>query len=210
MDQPLHRLFFALRPPAGAAAYIDDCRARLGQSGRPVGLGRLHVTLNILDDWPFRPWELIRAMIGIGAAVSQVTAPFRVNFDQLIGTAHSMALRPSEAIEALRAFQRQLAAALARVGVPTRRGTRFSPHLTLAYGSYEALVAAAEPVSWRVEDFLLIESLVGRTEHLVHGRWSLVGGASKSAPPRGFLPRGAGAAHARAPMHRASAPIGPA
>lgn len=167
---PLHRLFFALKPPAGAAEAIEHDTAWLG-SRRRVGQDRLHVTLNILDDSPFQPVALIEAMLRIGDAVA--VRSFRVIFDQLNGSPHSIVLRPSERIAALHAFQQLLAGELARTGIAARRGFRFSPHLTLVHRGRPEFVQPADPVSWRVRGFVLIESLVGWTEHRIHRRWRL-------------------------------------
>lgn len=49
----------------------------------------------------------------------------------------------------------------------------FSPHLTLLYRGRPGFAEPAEAVSWTVENFVLIESLVGRGEHVVHRRWAL-------------------------------------
>ena len=166
--QPFHRLFFALRPPPSAAGYIRDCCAWLGP-GKWVRTEHFHVTLNILDDWPFLPFDLLEAMIAVGDALA--FHPFRVVFDQLGGSSRSIVLRPSERIAALYRFQHQLADALARAGVRTRRGVRFSPHLTLMHSGRPDFVEAADPVSWRVEEFVLIESLVGWRRHKVRKRW---------------------------------------
>jgi len=168
--QPLHRLFFALRPPAAAAAYIRHCCAWLGP-GKWVRTDHLHVTLNILDDWPFLPLDLLAAMIAVGDRVA--AKPFRVVFDQLNGRARSIVLRPSERIAGLHEFQKRLATALASAGIATRLGAQFSPHLTLVYRGRPNFTAAVDAASWTVTEFLLIESLVGWTEHRVRGRWPL-------------------------------------
>lgn len=168
---PLHRLFFALKPPIGAADAIERDTAWLGRRDR-VGRDRLHITLNILEDSPFPPERTIAAMLRIGDAIA--ADPFRVVFDQLSGSPRSVVLRPSERIGALFGFQRLLAARLARSGIGERGGFRFSPHLTLVHAARPHFVEPADPVSWRVREFVLIESLVGWSEHRVHRRWRLV------------------------------------
>jgi 2'-5' RNA ligase len=174
--QPLHRLFYALRPPPAAAFHIDDRCAWLRPAGRRVGRDRLHVTLNILDDRPFLPHDVLAAMVAVGDAVA--ADPFRIVFDQLSGSRRSVVLRPSERIAALHGFQRQLAQGLAHAGVATRRDARFSPHITLLHRGRSGFTEAVDAVSWRVEEFFLIESLVGWTRHVVRGRWALGGLAS--------------------------------
>src|SRR4051794_39129674 len=102
--QPQRRLFFALCPPPSAAAYIRESCAWLGP-GKWVRPGHLHVTLALLDDWPFLPRDLLAAMIAVGDRMA--ASPFRVIFDQLNGSAHSIVLRPSERIAALCEFQKR-------------------------------------------------------------------------------------------------------
>lgn len=131
----------------------------------------LHVTLNILGDWPVQSWPLVEAMRRIGDEIA--VAPFRVVFDQLSGSGRSVVLRPSERIAALHDFQQLLAARLARAGIETRPGFRFSPHISIVHRGRPPFVMPADPVSWRVEEFVLIESVVGWTEHHIHGRWRL-------------------------------------
>jgi 2'-5' RNA ligase len=168
--QPRHRLFFALQPPPAAAAFIRDGCAWLGR-GTWVRPEHLHLTLNILDDWPFLPSHLLEAMVAAGDRIA--FAPFRIVLDQLSGSNRSVVLRPSERITALHRFQQQLADALAQGGVRTRGGVRFSPHLTVRHPGRHPFVEAADPVSWTVESFVLVESLVGWTRHVVHRTWLL-------------------------------------
>jgi 2'-5' RNA ligase len=168
--RPVHRLFFALRPPPPAAIYIRECCAWLGP-GKWVRPQHLHITHNILDDWPFLPLDLLAGMVAVGDEVA--ANPFRVVFDQLSGSDRSVVLRPSERIAALYGFQQLLAAALGRAGIATRRNTRFNPHLTLVYGGHPSLATPVDAASWTVTEFVLVESLVGRGEHKEWGRWTL-------------------------------------
>ncbi len=75
--EPLHRLFYALRPPPGAAAAIEEDTVWLGP-WRRVRRDMLHVTLNILDDWPVQPRHLIEAMLRIGGRDRGGAVPGRV------------------------------------------------------------------------------------------------------------------------------------
>jgi 2'-5' RNA ligase len=74
----------------------------------------------------------------------------------------------------LTAFQRTLGAALGRVGLGGRETKlQFTPHVTLLYD--DALVAErpCDAVAWRVREFVLVHSLLGRTVHLPLARWPL-------------------------------------
>jgi len=82
-------------------------------------------------------------------------------------------LKPGEPMPVLKAFQQRLQLAVAEVGVYPNRGFRFDPHVTLAYGQEDGFRHQVWPISWRAEEFVLIHSLVGLTEHVELGRWPL-------------------------------------
>jgi 2'-5' RNA ligase len=51
----------------------------------------------------------------------------------------------------------------------------FTPHVTLLYDRLIVPSQSIEPVSWRVTDFTLVRSLLGRTIHVPLERWALSG-----------------------------------
>ena len=73
--------------------------------------------------------------------------------------ARSRSCGQSEPVPALDALRHRLAEALARAGLGAWRCARFSPHVTLAYRAGRPRNEWAEPVSWTVRDFVLIESI---------------------------------------------------
>ena len=169
--QPFSCLFFALRPPPAAAEHIGRSWPWLAPARHRVAADRLHVTLNLIGNWPSLPPGLVDALVSVGDSIG--APPFRIVFDQLCGNGEVALLRPSEAVPALDALRRRLADALARAGLGIRHGARFSPHVTLAHRAGRGLNEWAEPVSWTVRDFVLIESLVPLTRHVLRGRWRL-------------------------------------
>lgn len=52
-------------------------------------------------------------------------------------------------------------------------GTPPRPHVTINYNGDGKGNETIPPISWRVEELLLIESLGGKSTHLVRGRWQL-------------------------------------
>lgn len=167
-----HRLFFALLPPAGAAAEIGEQRRAFGVTRSPVADDRLHITLAISTDHDAGlPDALVAAAIGAGANVA--AAPFRVLLDEAVGSAGSVALRAHEPLAHLATFQRTLAAALSIAGVPLRDGWRFNPHVTLGYRKGAPFAAPILPIAWDVADFVLVHSHVGLTRHDPLARWPL-------------------------------------
>lgn len=162
-----------VKPPEALAAIIA---AMLGLvTGRPDSL--LHITLLPLGD---RAAIDARTFARIIAALDAVALPsFRVAFDHVGGRDRTILL-PSEPPRGAFAVQRALAAALAARGLRLTRPYRFHPHVTLDYRHGIAGDVAIDPISWRVEDIRLIESVVGETRHVEHGRWAL-GGMDRAA-----------------------------
>ena len=166
-----HRLFVAILPPGEVATIIGEQRRAFGVTRSPVSDARLHITIGISDDHDALPGELIDAATRAGEAL--VAAPFRVVLDQAVGSAGSVALRPSEPLPRLITLQEQLAARMAEVGFAQRPGWRFNPHVTLGYRKGEPFTEQILPISWIVTDFVLIHSHVGRTRHDILARWPL-------------------------------------
>lgn len=177
----MHRLFFAIRPCAAAAADAaalgERLRAELGSAvrGRPVAAERLHVTLHWLRDHEALPERLVSLAASAAAQVQH--GPFSVLFDRLgsIGdsTGCAVVLKSSDRLVALRAFQRELGAAMQKVGLEAFVRRRFNPHMTLLYAAQAMEERVCASVRWDVEEFVLIDSLMGRSTHDVLGRWPL-------------------------------------
>ena len=167
----IHNLFFAVQPAAEERARIGDLIASLRIGGVPMRLDRLHITTLslVIDD--VLPDGLAQEAAEIAASVRMPA--FRVIFDRLVGGNRSALLLPSEPLEALRMFRERLGFALTRAGIGFRQSGRFTPHVTLLYGGQPQPEIEIEPISWLVEDFVLIDSLIGETKHIELGRWPL-------------------------------------
>lgn len=169
------RLLFVLRPPVAVADHIDRERSHLGP-GKPVRTDYLHVTLGLVD-FPLLPSRAVSAMREIGETVA--TGAFRIAMDRVTGTGRSVALRPSERIEQLHRLREQLATGMSRMGLAPARRRPFRPHITLLYRHGAPFDREVDIVSWTVDDFLLIHSRVGLTEHIVLERWPLLCGSGQ-------------------------------
>ncbi len=168
--EPVHRLFLALPPPPELAARMTGLQQELGLA-RPVPADRLHLTLLLMPDYAHVPDGLAEAVAEEAARVRM--PPFRVILDRAQGNGRNLVLQPSEPIEALAMFRERLGLSLVRAGIELRPGYRFSPHVTLSYNDRERISAEIEPLSWLVEEFVLIHSFVGLTKHVELGRWRL-------------------------------------
>jgi 2'-5' RNA ligase len=169
----LHRLFFALKPACMEAHRIDAYVHEIARDARPIRVEHQHVTLAITGDFQSLPPVLVDAMRRAGEAVR--AAPFDLRFDRLMASNRSLALRPGGTVPQLVALQHAIAAAMAQQGVPMRADWRFSPHQTLAYRKGAPGNRKIDGFGWRVEDFVLIHSHVGRTRHDELGHWRLAG-----------------------------------
>ena len=166
-----YRYFFALLPDAVTARRIHAFAERTFGARGLMRPDRLHVTLAITPDFDEPDLDLTTALLRAGAAVA--AAPFDLTLDRLSGGQRTVALRPEHSLSPLRALQAGIARAMAEQGAAMRPDWRFNPHLTLVYRDGDNVSQAIEGFSWAVQEFVLIESLVGLTRHEVLGRWPL-------------------------------------
>lgn len=176
------RLFFAVFPDAVAAANIAALATRLREQlalrGQTLCADRLHVTLHHLGDYAGLPADVLSAA---NAAAGGVAADaFDIVFDGAAsfparGRAAPFVLRGGEALAPLHAFQRRLGERMAACGLARLVERRFTPHVTLLYDRRNLALQDVPPIGWRVREFALVHSLLGRTEHRVLGRWNLRG-----------------------------------
>lgn len=172
-----HRLFFALRPPlilarqvVAAAHWFDGGRGAL----RPE---HLHVTLDLLDDRDDFDRDLAKRMLDVGEAVA--ADPFHIVLDRAVGGTGSVVLRPAHAMPALNALRDAIVQLRSEAGIPGRAGYRFSPHMTVGHRKGPSFDTPVAPVTWPVEEFVLIDSHVGAGRHEMLGRWTLQGRDSR-------------------------------
>ncbi len=148
--------------------------------GRSVDPDRLHVTLLHLDDFVDQiPPSLLPAVQA--AAASLQFKPFNVTFDRVCCTPRHVLLFPSDEPAELRAFRTQLRSALIAAGLSTLISTKarraidrpFNPHVTLSYNPGAAPETRVDPISWTLREFHLVESLLGKHQHIRLNSWSL-------------------------------------
>ncbi len=177
--RPVHRIFFALKPNTATAKALQNAIAALQSDGvirtSPVAESRLHLTLHFLGDFENYPEEMV-SRVSNGAADFR-HEPFSFTLDRMI-----MFRRPrppyvlvtdAETTQAVRSFRRALGKAIGLSG-ETPGESRFRPHVTLAHGERPLPgPVPITPIEWNVEDFALIESLVGKSVHRQLGKWSL-------------------------------------
>lgn len=177
---PTDRVFFAVVPPASMAHTIatrgQELRGRLGLRGPLRPTTHLHVTLHHLGDFAGLPQSVVQSACAAAAGVTMTA--MQACFDR----AGSFSGRPGkhpfvllgEVDSALAQLHAQLGSRLAEVGL-ARRERAFVPHVTLLYDARTIAAQCIEPIAWPVRDFVLIHSLLGRTQYRELGRWPLFG-----------------------------------
>lgn len=181
-QKPTDRLFFGLMPGAAVPPRISRIARQLRTghqlAGNPLPPERFHITLIHLGDYLGVPEGLVHAATEAAATVA--ASPFEVVFDRagsFAGRArhHPLVLRGGGGLDQLLAFQQILVGALRQAGLGRHAGGPFTPHLTLLYDAQILPEETVEPVGWMVNEFVLVHSLLGRTQYIVLGRWPLRG-----------------------------------
>lgn len=176
---PDHRLFFALYPDTATAMHIaalaSRLRGQLGLKGRSQDLQRFHVTLHHLGDFVGMPGH--ERVAAEAAAVTLRCAPFELHFDHLLSFERQAArnrplvLGGGAGLDAVRQLRRLLDEVLAAAGLPVSLG--FTPHLTLLYDDALVPKQPIEPLGWRADELVLVNSLIGQHRHVPLARWPL-------------------------------------
>src|SRR6267142_3303010 len=171
-------LFFGLLLEAENASRIVQLRKRLceefGLSGRRIAADLLHISLHGIGAYDGLPRAVVQRAKQAGAAV--LAQPFDIVLDRAMSFGPKRKVRPfvlrtgDEA--ALVTFHRLLGRAMKNVGF-RRTASRFTPHMTLLYGDRTLAERSIDAIQWTVRDFVLIQCLWGRGEHIHLARWSL-------------------------------------
>lgn len=177
-----NRLFFALRLSQTAARQASALTAKwLDQRGvqaKATRPDRLHVTLWKLGDYLNVPDEVVNLALSAGADVEMESFDARFDHAGSVGEHGGLILTgKGGGMTPLHELRKALASRLRRAQGNHAGNPRFQPHITLIYGGNTPWAYVprqiVEPVEWRVNEFVLIHSLLGKTQHIVLGRWSL-------------------------------------
>ncbi len=177
MPAQIHRLFFALMPEASVRARIESAAAGVAASqhlrARMIRPARYHATLHFLGDHPMLREDIARAAIDAAGKVQ--AAPFDLVLDSASGfhgREPPCVLRCTQIPPALQALWEDLRDAMFRAGLGAHLSRSFTPHVTFAY-SRGALPqpTPVEPITWRVDGFSLLHSVVGGGDYEVLDAW---------------------------------------
>ena len=166
-------VFFALAPPAGVRVALAREAARLHDTwgGRATAPAKLHMTVLFLDAFPA---PLDPALVERARAAAETIAlpPFDLVVDRADRFGRRIGwLGCSRVPAGLQRLHEALAESVSAQGIPMRREDAYVPHVTVLRDPVRALPGDIEPVSWRVEEFVLMASAEGAYEVL--GQWAL-------------------------------------
>lgn len=159
-------LYVMAKPPPAAQAQI----AALPRNDPSRGPELLHVTLLTLFDLHYAPPEWLPQVVA--ALDGFAGAAFPLAFDR-IENRKAVTLRTRAPLTEARAFQAALVRHLLDRRVPMMLGTTPEPHVTINYRGDRLGSQKMPPVGWTVDEIILMESVVGKTSHVEHGRWRL-------------------------------------
>jgi 2'-5' RNA ligase len=167
-------LYIMAKPPPEQQAQI----VALPRNDPGRGPELLHVTLVSLLDLYYAPPDALPATIA--ALDSFVGQAFPLSFDR-IENRKAVTLRTRAPLAEARAFQKALINHLLACRAPIMLGTTPEPHVTINYKGdrlgTQTLGKKMAPIGWVVEEIILMESIVGKTTHVEHGRWPLRAGS---------------------------------
>lgn len=175
----VHRLFFALLPGEAMRQQVEAAAMHVANSqqlrARMIRPSRYHLTLHFLGDHPMLREDIVKAAM---AAAGQVQVePFELVLDcasGFHGREPPCVLRCSQVPQRLQMLWQGLRDALLRAGVGAKLERQFTPHVTFAYGRGappQAMPVA--PITWNVEGFSLLHSVVGGGEYRMLNSWPL-------------------------------------
>jgi len=171
-----HNLFFALQPPEIARARSASVAAQMiGHQhlrGRLLSPERLHVSLLSIGCFVGPgPLHIVNDVKKLARAV--VMPPFELSFDRVASFgAGALVLTGGESAGDVMRLRHSLKLTLAKAGVKLRSRKSFMPHMTMAYADRMPTLAI-EPICWPASEFVLIDSLIGQSKHVLLGRWPL-------------------------------------
>jgi len=175
---PTDRLMFLLYPDAATAEHIAvearRLKEALGLRGQPLLTDRFHITLHHLGDYVGLPNDMVTK--GKMAGGTLKAAPFEVSFDKAVSFANRpgnnpFTLQGGEGVAALIEFQKALGLKMA--GAALKPDKQFLPHITLLYDGQVVPAQDIAPIRWTVDRFVLVQSKLGQTQHIVLQEWLL-------------------------------------
>ena len=174
------RLLFAVFPNPDAGNQISELVASLRTKhelpGRPRPPHILHVTMELIGDYPDMPQAEIDRLQQILPQMKSVMPPVEVTFDRAMSFQNRkkcpfVLLGSPQDNQPLRRLRESLAVELAGHGFPLRPKAAFVPHVTMIYDERCFAEEAVEPIRWTTREVGLVLSHLGETKYDHLGSW---------------------------------------
>lgn len=182
---PRHNLFVAIFPRAEASAEMaragGEVKDILGVRGKPRPANHFHCTVYHVGTYLGElPAGDVRAAIASCETAANLVGPFEVRFDRMFTFEgrhgnHPFVLFSKDGNPALDLLHELLVTEFMKRGFSKSRHSRFIPHVTYCYAKQPVGEMPIGAIDWPVKEVLLIQSLIGKTEYRVLGRWQLQG-----------------------------------
>lgn len=174
-------LFLATFPPESPGAAMSTVGqqqlSRYRLRGKLHATQRLHVSLIGFGEHDGLPQRIVDKVREGAASVSFV--PFEISFDRVESFGKSgpypRVLRcDDDSAVRFTTFHQTVCFAMGKVGLG-KWIRPLTPHVTLMYGDRRVESEAIAPIGWTVTEFVLVHSLLGRSQYIRLGRWPLRG-----------------------------------
>jgi 2'-5' RNA ligase len=155
-----------------------DIRDLYALTGWPLRSERLHMTLAFLGEYDKSPERLFEAVAKALANFDH--PPIDVSFNQLLsfgreGFNRPLVLGSDKRMVELHRFRQKLALSLLDAGIREPGRMSFTPHMTLLYDKQMIQPREIDPIRWRLDELVLVDSLRSQTRHVPIARWRLRG-----------------------------------
>ncbi len=169
----IHKLFFAVYPDpetAGRiAALVEGLRRRHGLVAPAFPPERYHVTLYGLGVYEAAPAAVLEGARAAAEAIA--IPPFDVELSHVVSWGRGQGKRTlvlvgGEGVAGLEQVRAELEIEVPRLLPDLKPPPPFNPHMTVLYDPRVVAEEAIEPIRWRVDELVLVDSLHGRGRHL--------------------------------------------
>lgn len=170
-----YNLFLAIFPDSRTAQHIAELANKLhqarGMKGRTRPVDHLHVTLLFFGGFTEISESVIETISRRGGVVAGSVKPFEISFNRVLSFRgktenHPVVLVAEERENETKRLHRLLHAEFSKpVSSATASTPPFVPHVTLLYDRQELAALPIEPVTWTVNEVVLVQSEVGATKY---------------------------------------------
>jgi 2'-5' RNA ligase len=177
-------VYLAIFPDPFTADHISAQAAgiwkRHGLHGQLRPTHHLHISLHPLGGYSVVPYKILPFVAEICKAATANISPFKIKLDRALSFRGGVERRPvvlinhSDGNAALTELYQAIGTELSK-HLRYRRNFRFNPHLTLLYDQQSIPEETIDPISWKVNEVVLVCSEVDATKHERLGCWELGG-----------------------------------